>query len=159
MTFPTSRLTMSTAMMAAALTAAPLKGQVIPGPGTAAEPETSLESADSEIADIVITGRKRARSETLQSVPLSITALGAAQLAEPIVATLIDVGRLTPNASLQTSSQRGIQNFSIRGMGISGSTPSDEPAVGCSHCLRPTGKGRRLGVPCLMMTCTVANVR
>jgi iron complex outermembrane receptor protein len=130
MTFPTSRLTMSTAMMAAALTAAPLKGQVIPGPGTAAEPETSLESADSEIADIVITGRKRARSETLQSVPLSITALGAAQLAEPIVATLIDVGRLTPNASLQTSSQRGIQNFSIRGMGISGSTPSDEPAVG-----------------------------
>lgn len=88
-----------------------------------------LDDSDA-IADIVVSGRKRARSEALQSVPLSITALGAAQLAEPIVTNLIDVGRLTPNASLQTSSQRGIQNFAIRGMGVSGSTPSDEPAVG-----------------------------
>src|SRR3546814_194008 len=37
---------------------------------------------------------------------------------------------MTPNASLQPSAQRGVQNFAIRGMGVSGSTPSDEPAVG-----------------------------
>jgi iron complex outermembrane recepter protein len=42
----------------------------------------------------------------------------------------VDVGRLTPNASLQSTSQRGVQNFSIRGTGVSGTSPSDEPAVG-----------------------------
>lgn len=82
------------------------------------------------LADIVVTGRKRARAEKLQRTPLSITALGAADLQRSVVRDLVDIGRMTPNASLQSSAQRGVQNFSIRGTGVSGSTPSDEPAVG-----------------------------
>src|SRR5690606_9294255 len=78
----------------------------------------------------VVTGRKRARSEALQETPVSITALSSAQLERAVSKDLTDVGRMTPNASLQPSAQRGVQNFAIRGMGVSGSTPSDEPAVG-----------------------------
>lgn len=86
--------------------------------------------ADTGIEDIVVTGRKRARSEALQATPVSITALSSAQLERAVTKDLTDVGRMTPNASLQPSAQRGVQNFAIRGMGVSGSTPSDEPAVG-----------------------------
>lgn len=87
-------------------------------------------SGGAQLEEIVVTGRKRARAEDIQATPVSITAFNTAQLDRAVVQDLTDVGRLTPNASLQPSSQRGIQNFSIRGMGISGSTPSDEPAVG-----------------------------
>jgi len=121
-------LAASSALSLSALTPMPAIAQQTDRPAPAET--TATQEPNSGIADIVVTGRKRARSETLQSVPLSITALGAAQLTEPIVTNLADVGRATPNASLQTSSQRGIQNFAIRGMGVSGSTPSDEPAVG-----------------------------
>lgn len=108
---------------------------VTPASSQESDAATSQDQAEgaqpaSGIADIVVTGRKRARSETLQSVPISITALSAEQLSTPIVTNLIDIGRLTPNASLQSSTYRGVQNFAIRGIGVNGSTPSDEPAVG-----------------------------
>ena len=83
-----------------------------------------------QLDDIVVLGRKRSHAEELQQVPLSITALGPVQLQRSSVRDIVDVGRLTPNASLQPTSQRGVQNFSIRGTGVSGTSPSDEPAVG-----------------------------
>jgi iron complex outermembrane receptor protein len=71
--------------------------------------QTEAAQLASGIADIVVTGRKRARSETLQSVPISMTALSAEQLSTPVVNNLIDIGRLTPNASLQSSTYRGVR--------------------------------------------------
>ncbi|OAN56267.1 hypothetical protein A7Q26_02375 [Sphingobium sp. TCM1] len=91
---------------------------------------SSTDAVGSTLEDIVVTGRKRARSEALQETPVSITALTSTQLERAVAKDLTDVGRMTPNASLQPSAQRGVQNFAIRGMGVSGSTPSDEPAVG-----------------------------
>lgn len=84
----------------------------------------------SRLDDIIVVSRKRATGEALQDTPVAATAFGAQQLAEAGVHDLTDVGRMAPSVSLQPSSQRGVQNFSIRGMGVSGSTPSDEPAVG-----------------------------
>jgi iron complex outermembrane receptor protein len=99
-------------------------------PAAPDEAQADQEADAVGLEDIVVTGRKRARAEDIQDTPLSITAFSSAQLDRAVVEDLTDVGRMTPNASLQQSSQRGIQNFAIRGMGISGSTPSDEPAVG-----------------------------
>lgn len=98
-------------------------------PEAAAQQARTREAGD-QVEDIVVLGRKRSHAEELQRVPLSITALGPAQLERSTVRDIVDVGRLTPNASLQSSAQRGVQNFSIRGTGVSGTTPSDEPAVG-----------------------------
>ncbi|WP_423141149.1 TonB-dependent receptor [Parablastomonas sp. CN1-191] len=97
---------------------------------TATATPTQAGSNGSQVEDIVVFGRKRSHAEELQSVPLSITALGPAQLQRSSVRDIVDVGRLTPNASLQSTSQRSVQNFSIRGTGVSGTSPSDEPAVG-----------------------------
>ena len=87
-------------------------------------------AAGSQLEDIVVTARKRNRAEELQQTPVSITALGPIQLQRSTVRDMVDVGRITPNASLQATSQKGVQNFSIRGAGISGTSPADEPAVG-----------------------------
>jgi iron complex outermembrane receptor protein len=124
-----SKLAAGTAFMAMIAIANPAWAQVQPE-SPSAEQAATVEGESSGLGDIVVTGRKRARAEDLQEVPLSVTALSSEQLESAVALDLIDVGRLTPNASLQESSQRGIQNFAIRGMGISGSTPSDEPAVG-----------------------------
>jgi len=87
-------------------------------------------SAASRLDEIVVIGRKRARGEEIQEVPVSITAFSAQQLQQTTVRDMVDVGQMVPGSSLQSTSQRGVQNFSIRGTGISGTTPSDEPAVG-----------------------------
>lgn len=103
---------------------------VQPAAGETSNPATADKHASEQLGDIVVIGRKRARAEALQRVPVAITALSAAQLQQSTVRNLVDVGGMVPNASLQASSQKGVQNFAIRGMGVSGTTPSDEPAVG-----------------------------
>lgn len=131
------KLAAGTAFAALIATAAPALAQVQEEASSpSAEQAPTIDEEDQQAADqgglaeIIVTGRKRARAEDLQDVPISVTALSSEQLESAVALDLVDVGRLTPNASLQESSQRGIQNFAIRGMGISGSTPSDEPAVG-----------------------------
>lgn len=106
--------------------AAPQAPPATPAPDQAA----SAEPSSSRLEDIVVTGRKRARAEELQRTPTSITAISAAQLQRSTTRDLIDIGRMVPSAALQPSAQKGVQNFSIRGMGVSGTSPSDEPAVG-----------------------------
>jgi iron complex outermembrane receptor protein len=125
-----SKLACGTAFMAMIAIANPAWAQTQPESPSAEQAPTVEDGSSGGLEDIVVTGRKRARAEDLQEVPLSVTALSSEQLQSAVALDLVDVGRLTPNASLQESSQRGIQNFAIRGMGISGSTPSDEPAVG-----------------------------
>lgn len=102
--------------------------------GAPASAQTAQQPAgaeqDSQLDDIIVTSRKRATGEALQDTPIAATAFGAQQLEEAGVRDLTEVGRMAPSVSLQPSSQRGVQNFAIRGMGVSGTTPSDEPAVG-----------------------------
>lgn len=92
--------------------------------------DEGVGTSSSKLEDIVVVGRKRVRSEQLQKTPIAVTAMSATQLQQPGIKTLVDIGRMAPGASLQASSQRGVQNFAIRGMGVSGTTVSDEPAVG-----------------------------
>ena len=99
-------------------------------PAMAQDAAATDQDAVSRLDDIIVVSRKRATGEALQDTPVAATAFGAQQLEEAGVQDLTDVGRMAPSVSLQPSSQRGVQNFSIRGMGVSGSTPSDEPAVG-----------------------------
>lgn len=97
---------------------------------SAADTQDANDQSSSRLEDIVVTARKRARAEELQRTPTSITAISAAQLQRSTTRDLIDIGRMVPSAALQPSAQKGVQNFSIRGMGVSGTSPSDEPAVG-----------------------------
>ena len=56
---------------------------------------SSTDAVGSTLEDIVVTGRKRARSEALQETPVSITALTSTQLERAVAKDLTDVGRMT----------------------------------------------------------------
>jgi iron complex outermembrane receptor protein len=81
------------------------------------------------IEDIVVTARKRAAGEALQATPVAATAVSGLELARSNSLTLVDVGKLSPGVAFAYTGKSN-QNFSIRGIGISGTTPSDEPSVG-----------------------------
>lgn len=68
------------------------------------------------LGEIVVTASKR--SENLQDVPISISAIGAEQLASRGVTASNDLAQVVPN--LQVSSQYGetSPNFSLRGVGV-----------------------------------------
>lgn len=98
---------------------------------TAATAQESDDDSGSLMNDIVVTAQKKSAGENAQDVPIAITALGDAQLEALNVRSLDDLNSLAPNAQFDTnSSQRGYANFSFRGVGVVGSVPSVEPAVG-----------------------------
>ncbi|MES2492819.1 MAG: TonB-dependent receptor plug domain-containing protein, partial [Pseudomonadota bacterium] len=76
----------------------------------------TAESANVGLGEIVVTATKR--TENLQDVPVSITAIGAEQLVSRGVTSSGDLGAVVPN--LQVSSQYGetSPNFSLRGVGV-----------------------------------------
>ncbi|HWU02517.1 MAG TPA: TonB-dependent receptor, partial [Novosphingobium sp.] len=78
-------LSMAMAMQAMADTA----------PAPAAPPATSIQSAqDADMGNIVVTARRRA--ETLQSVPLTVSAFSTQAIAEKGIHGMEDVAKLTP---------------------------------------------------------------
>jgi iron complex outermembrane recepter protein len=99
-------------------------------PNSATAKRAPADDKASQLEEVVVTARKRAQSEVLQDTPITAAAFTSDQLSNTASVNLSDVGRLTPNVSFQPSNQQGQQNFEVRGIGVSGSTAADEPAVG-----------------------------
>tara|TARA_B100000900_G_C20601300_1_gene725719 strand:+ start:1844 stop:4123 length:2280 start_codon:yes stop_codon:yes gene_type:complete len=83
--------------------------------------------AQQVIEEVVVTAQKRA--ESIQEVPISITAFSGDFLEENGVQTIEDVARLTPNFAIQSSAQATNNRITIRGIGSVGNT-AIEPSVG-----------------------------
>ncbi len=83
------------------------------------------------LEEIVTTARKMSSAESVQEVPIAMTAFGASQLDAMFVKKVDDLSYLMPNVQLDTvGTFPGVQNFSIRGQGINSSIPSVDPTVG-----------------------------
>ncbi|MDY0069261.1 MAG: TonB-dependent receptor, partial [Porticoccaceae bacterium] len=102
---------------------------VVPG-ALAQEQAAETQARSSLLEEIVVRARKKAEGEAAQDTPIAMTAFGEAQFKAVFADDLGDLGMMSPNVELKPSSQVGNQNFTIRGMGVSGTTPSDSPAVG-----------------------------
>lgn len=98
------------------------------GGSPSAQPASAPTSALLET--VLVSARKRAINEAAEDTPVAISAFGAQQLDAVFAENLDDIGKLAPSVGLKPTSQVGGQNFTIRGMGVSGTTASDEPAVG-----------------------------
>jgi len=105
-------------MSSAALGTSPLYGSRAQNAGSAS-------AAKPRIEEIVVTAQKR--SEKLSRVPISITALGKAQMDKQGVRDVKDIARLVPGLQLQTSNELGDTNISIRG--ISSDTGAETTGV------------------------------
>ena len=81
------------------------------------------------IENVITTARKK--EESVQDVPISITALDSNQIEVLKIANLGDLSVGLPNIELDdVGTTPGYANFSMRGLGINSSIPSVDPAVG-----------------------------
>jgi iron complex outermembrane receptor protein len=79
--------------------------------------------------DIVVTATRR--NETVQEVPVAITAVGAELLDDAGVTDVRGLEQLAPSVQTTTGqSSANNTNIAIRGIGTSGDNPGFEPAVG-----------------------------
>ncbi len=91
--------------------------------------DASAAAKDKGLERIEVTARKSA--EDLQTVPVTLTSIGAAELAENGISVMTEVQRFSPNTTLQTS--RGTNSTLtafIRGVGQQDPLWGYEPGVG-----------------------------
>ena len=81
-----------------------------------ATPVLAQDVDDEGLTDQVIIVTAQRRSESIQDVPISITAIGAEQLKDQNVNGVDDVFAMTPNVSFQSNGSRDRKDLSIRGI-------------------------------------------
>ena len=84
-------------------------------------------SLSQSLEEVVVTAQKRAQS--IQDVPISITAFNGAYLEEAGIDTIEDISKITPNFTISNSSQTTNNRITIRGIGSVGNN-GIEPSVG-----------------------------
>ena len=90
-------------LLGATLAACPLIGAAANAP----------DSSD-QLAEIVVTSQKRI--EDIKDIPISVSAISGAQLAEHHVADYDDITRTVPGISFQAGAGPGLDNIEIRGV-------------------------------------------
>ncbi|MDX8356439.1 TonB-dependent receptor [Sphingopyxis terrae] len=101
-------------------------GQAVDG---SAQSELVDSASDNAPPEIIVTAQRR--SERLQDVPISITAIDGQALAEQRVLNATDIQRVSPSIKFTTTSTPFAgTNIQIRGIGTTGNSRSFEGAVG-----------------------------
>lgn len=124
------KMTGSTILVSCALYAAPLAAQSLPaapaGPA-ADEPAETIVADDrqGQLQDIVVTAQKR--SQSLQKVPLAVTAFGSAELEARGLMNVADIATLTPGLSLNANA--GVVLPILRGVGNPSNAAGNESSV------------------------------
>ena len=113
---------------------------------TAATPagETPLATAPAAVAggtdalaEIIVTGTKRA--ESVQNVPLSISVVSQAQLQSQSLVDTSDLTRLVPSVTFNQSFIAAANNFSVRGVGTAAGGVGVDQSVGVAFDGVPLG--------------------
>jgi iron complex outermembrane receptor protein len=83
--------------------------------------------ATSALEEVIITAQKR--EESMQSVPIAVTALDAAQIEKSYARDIQDVENLAPNLIIDPTLGNGTASISIRGLQLNDVEKSFDPAV------------------------------
>ncbi len=98
---------------------------------SAALPVLAGQATAQVLEEIVVTSQKRATSLDVQQIPTAISVYSGDALEQAFAVDLTDVGRYAPNVQLNDAgTYPGFANFFIRGVGVSNTTRSQDPAVG-----------------------------
>ena len=100
---------------------APVADATTPGDSSTATAGTNL----GEVGDIVVTAQKR--SESLQKVPLAITAITSSELERSGIRDLQGVAATVPGLNL--GEQLGVAKISLRGIGLESLQPGAEGSI------------------------------
>jgi outer membrane receptor protein involved in Fe transport len=107
-----ARLALASRLVLAGLIAAPLAAQAAETPAAAAAPVAA--DASTGLAEVVVTAQKR--TQNLQTVPISISAISGAKLAAERITNIADLSRVAPGVQFDTAATAGTTNISIRGV-------------------------------------------
>lgn len=102
-------------------------GCVLAAPAWAAAPEAAAGAGPVGLEDIVVTARKR--TESVQDVPVAITAISAEQIARRDLTSLEKVAATTPNFSVGRASNGSGATLTLRGIGASATSIGIEQSV------------------------------
>jgi iron complex outermembrane receptor protein len=106
---------------------------VSPAVAQSAPAQASEDTAKRPASNNVIIVTARKREESLQEVPLAVTAISETELERSFIQTVSEVEQFTPNVELADNPFGGRQlNATIRGVGFADVEKSFEPAVGFS---------------------------
>ena len=109
--------------------AAPNEASDRGGASPEAATDASAPPQEDVLQEITVTAQRRAQS--LQDVPIAITALSADALEVNRVATVADLGAVVPNLTLrEVAGGIGAVSFSMRGSVSFGTVPGQDKAVG-----------------------------
>src|SRR5688572_24071997 len=102
---------------------------VLANPVAANEVDTSAEAEQpgGGLQDIVVTARKR--TESVQDVPVAVTAISAAEIARKDLTSLEKVAASTPNFSVGRASNGSGATLTLRGIGSSATSIGIEQSV------------------------------
>ena len=108
---------------------APVAGQA--AEAAAADAPKDGASKVTALDEVVVTATKQVGPVSVHNAPLAVTAFGETTLERAHVEELSDLTNLIPNVFLNTSETiHGVNNFSIRGMAVYDTIPSNTPTVG-----------------------------
>ena len=94
-----------------------------------AQPAPAAAEAQDGIADIVVTAQRR--RESVQDVPIAISAFSADQLRAQGVSNTLELGQFVPNLVAQNNTGLGSANaYYLRGLGNTETIPTFDPPVG-----------------------------
>ncbi|PEQ11292.1 hypothetical protein B2G71_17140 [Novosphingobium sp. PC22D] len=92
--------------------------------------QSQATKANDGFGEILVYAQRKSRGEALQDVPMAITAVNSEALEQAHAVDIRDVGRLVPNAQLDgVGTFPGFANFFMRGVGVSTSVRSLDPAI------------------------------
>ena len=91
----------------------------------------SAGTASMLVEEVLVTARKRSDLESVQDVPLAVSAFSGNQIEALFASNLTHITANVPNATAYSNATfPGYVNFFIRGMGVAGTVLSDDPSVG-----------------------------
>lgn len=90
----------------------------------------TLMSVASDSRDVIVTARRR--SESMQNVPVAVTAISGADLERQGIVNVQDLRRVAPSLNISESpgSGRNMLQFTLRGQRLGDNLPSVDPSVG-----------------------------
>ncbi|RYY27190.1 MAG: TonB-dependent receptor [Sphingomonadales bacterium] len=126
------RLLLSTATLVACI-AQPAFSQTAPvaeaKEAQDAQAEAQPETQSGGLSEIVVTAQRR--SESVQNVPIAISAFSSDQLQRQGVSNTLELGNFVPNLVAQNNTGVGSANaYYLRGLGTAESIPTFDPPVG-----------------------------
>src|SRR6056300_293200 len=83
------------------------------------------------IEEVIVISNKQADGISTQDLPASVVTFNEAALKQAFTVDLVDIGKMVSNAELNNvGTYASYPNFFIRGMGVNGSTRTNDPKVG-----------------------------